>query len=378
MGRRTELNRWSLDKLDERLDVSTQEWDKRVKRVVKELRSSNAEIEVPQAISLEHLIESRVSWSELYQQQVRRLPRMERSDEFRMARRYEFLKARVHDALRRVGFTATEADERLFGAGPLPERASAKSVEYLAQCRSELEALRNLYVERSLHLVFGKVNRYRGLGVDELDLIQEANASLFQAIEGFDWRRDVRFNTYAQYWIHQAILKNLYDASRTVRLPVWVQKAHRKIQRVREELYRKTGEWPSNDTVGAAVDMTADRVEEILATRRMTVSLDAPAFDDDSSMGQNLPDDHIAPIEERASDGDDLVEALRDVLDELPKREGLILRRRFGLSGEEPETLAEIAADLGITAERVRQLQNAALGRLQRPELRRRLVAFAG
>ena len=141
---------------------------------------------------------------------------MDRAEEFRMARRYEFVKARVRDALVQAGYRDADADGLVlipFDELPKPPRKRAEvRRERLRSRMLEAGALRNLYVEGALHLVPQPVRRYRGLGVDEIDLIQEGNASLFQAIEGFDWRRDVRFRTYAIYWIQQAILKALYDS----------------------------------------------------------------------------------------------------------------------------------------------------------------------
>ena len=200
---------------------------------------------------------------------------------------------------------------------------------------------------------------------------------MFQAIKGFDWRREVRFKTYAVYWIQQAILKTLYNASRTVRVPIWVQKAFRKIRRMQEQAVHDHGVLPDPLTVGRALDMPAERVEEILAVRRYAVSLDAQvAGDEGFSLAQALPDEAAEPLHETVVEGD-LGGELAAVLEDLPEREQMILRRRFGLDGNEPETLAEIAKDLGVTAERVRQLQKAALERLQRPRPMSRLKMFA-
>ena len=298
-----------------------------------------------------------------------------------MARRYEFLKSVVLDALVRAGYRPEVAAELVLRpAHTLPDptrRAAAGARERLERVLLELEQLRNLYVEGGLYLVHGPVRRYTGLGVDDVDLIQEAAASLFQAIDGFDWRREVRFKTYAVYWIQQAILKTLYNASRTVRVPIWVQKAFRKIRRMQEQAVHDHGVLPDPLTVGRALDMPAERVEEILAVRRYAVSLDAQvAGDEGFSLAQALPDEAAEPLHETVVEGD-LGGELAAVLEDLPEREQMILRRRFGLDGNEPETLAEIAKDLGVTAERVRQLQKAALERLQRPRPMSRLKMFA-
>lgn len=368
--------------LDAWLDVPVDQHERNLKRVVREFRTKSWSLEVPPSQILASCSSSQVTWPRLFEAQVRNLPRLDRAEEFRMARRYEFAKARVCDALQAAGYRPADVDDlvhRPIADLPAPaKRSTAAARAYLARSGDELEQLRNLYVEGALYLVLPPVRRYRDLGVDEADLIQESNASLFQAIEGFDWRREVRFKTYAIYWIQQAILKTLYNASRTVRVPIWVQKAYRKIRQVQEAKAHEHGYLPPTAWIGEELDMPAERVEEILAVRRFAVSLDAQMSsrdDDGSTLGQMLADDEAVPVHESVKEGDLGVE-LRAALAELPDRERMILTRRFGLGGGEPETLADIAQDLGVTAERVRQLQKAAIERLQKPDPMERLKIF--
>ncbi len=370
-----------LPRLDALLDVPVSVWPRTVKRLVKEMRTRAVSVEIPGSLILSDDLKRKVGWTGVFEAQVKQLPPVERADEFLMARRYEFMKARVSDALAQVGFDAECCEElvgRAFSDLPTPPKARAHAArKYLEVCVRQLEALRNVYVESGLYIVLRLVHKYRGLGVDDIDMVQEGNASLFQAIDGFDWRRDVRFKTYAQYWVHQAILKVLYDSSRTVRLPVWIQKAHRKIQRLRDDERRRTGTEMSSTDVGAHLDMTPSRVDEIASVRRYAVSLDSKiGREDDTTLGQMLPDKSALPVFELVDDSD-LGARLTEAMDKLPERERKILERRFGLSGREPETLGEIAEDLGITAERVRQLQNAGLGRLQKPATMDSLRAYA-
>lgn len=371
----------TLERLDSLLDVPVSRFDRVVDRLVKEFRAKSVRVEIPDARELAawQPMDPRVAWTGIYEAQVQRLPRMDRAEEFRMAKRYEFLKARARAALEECGYhNPDELTRRSFEDLPAPTRKPrAAAQRYLQIALEELTALRNLYIERSLYMVLAGAHRYRGLGVDFADLIQEGNASLFQAIEGFDWRRDVRFKTYAQYWIHQAILKVLYNTSRTVRVPIWVQKALHKIRRIRQESQRENGEEPPAEVVAEKLGIPAEKVEELLATKRYATSLDAEIpGEDGASLGQLLPDDRAVPVPDAIQDGD-LGERLREVMADLPEREQMILRRRFGLDGHEPETLGSIAEDLGITAERVRQLQKAALARLQKPRKMARLHAFA-
>ncbi|MEO6596508.1 MAG: sigma factor-like helix-turn-helix DNA-binding protein, partial [Planctomycetota bacterium] len=317
-----------------------------------------------------------------YQAELRRIAPMDREEEFRMARRHEFLRGLVAHCLAEMGFPATAASDLL----RQPAKQIIEAIRVLPKVRgidrawvesvfAQFEGLRNLYVEGALYIVLGTVNRYRGLGVDSADLIQEGNASLFQAIDGFDWRRDVRFRTYAQYWVHQAVLKMLYNSSRTVRVPIWVQKVLGKIRRAQES-GRRDGNELSHEQIGARIGISAEKVGRVLSTRRYAVSLDAElGGDDGSALGRLLPDESLLPIPESIPVGD-LRQVLDDVMADLPVREQGILRRRFGLDGKQPQTLGEIATDLGITAERVRQLQNAAIGRIKRPGKLRQLQAF--
>lgn len=359
----------SLEQLDALLDVTVGQFDRRVQKVIKDLRAKQARIDVPSA-RMTAIAPDGIGWTRLYEAQVQRLPRMDRAEEFVMARRYEFLRERARVELVRAGFEA-DALKELAGEVEAPVRL-ADADPLLLDAVRDFADLRNLYVERGLHLVLSSVYRYRGLGVDTVDLVQEGNASLFQAIDGFDWRRDVRFKTYAQYWIHQAILKVLYNASRTVRVPIWVQKALRKVRRAQEDLRLKSGGEPRFEVVAEAVGMTPQRVQELVETKRHAVSLDMESADAGASLGQMLVDENSVPVFE-AIDDRNLSARLGEVMAELPERERHILQRRYGLEGRESETLGEIAADLGITAERVRQLQQVAIRRLRAPASMARL-----
>ncbi len=375
----------TLEELDRLLDVRVTDFEGTVRRLVAECRRKRVSIRVPESgerLTVSSPADARLSRVGLFEAQVQRLAAMDRAEEFLMAKRYEFLKARAAAALHEAGYPDGRIDELLRRGRrqltALPAEPVPAGRRLLERALSELEALRNRYVEGAIHLVPGCANRYRNLGVDYADLIQEGCASLFQAIDGFDWRRGVRFKTYAQYWIHQAILKLLYDTSRTVRVPVWVQKALGKIRRVREEGRQDTGEQLSDEKVGEKLGMPGERVRELQQTKRFAVSLDAEIGDEDgTSLGQILADDRVLAPVDLVDDGD-LGARLDEVMADLPSREQLILSRRFGLHGREPETLGEIAVDLGITPERVRQLQQTALGRLQRPAKAQRLRAYAG
>lgn len=381
----------AVEDLDTWLDVTTDEFDAHVRKLARSFAKAEATLDIA---GYRAALSERASGSPdlpdirdaLYSADLKRLPAMDRTEEFRMARRHEFLREMMRWALGRFGVADERADEllkqpssrTLDALASSPQRSSGRAPvgkAWLEACVLQFEELRNLYVEGALYIVLSTVNRYRNLGVDTQDLVQEGNTSLFQAIDGFDWRRDVRFRTYAQYWVHQAVLKMLYNSSRTVRVPIWVQKVLGKIRRV-QEAGRREGRELSHAEIAARIDVPESKVDWVLSTRRYAVSLDAEVGGEDgANLGQMLADEEQEPVPESVPVGD-LGAALQDVMSDLPQREQGILRRRFGLDGDEPETLGDIARDLGVTAERVRQLQNAALGRIKRPGKMRRLQAF--
>lgn len=376
--------------LDRLLDVEVAHFAGNTKKLALRMRRDDRDVDVgayrnarlqPVTVAENH---QRDGSGGFYQAEVRRIPPMDREEEFRMARRYEFLRTRVALELQRVGLPAADASEWAGQSRTEVERLlqrwlrrqkRPRATGYLMRCLEQLADLRNLYVEGGLYIVLAAVHRYRGLGVDTADLIQDGNASLFQAIEGFDWRRDVRFRTYAQYWVQQAILKLLYNSSRTVRIPIWVQKLLGKIRRAQDEL-RRLGREGTHEEIGERLGIPAERVAWVLGTKRYAVSIDAELSPgSEGSLAQTLTDADATPVPEAVREGD-LGQSLAEAMSDLPERERMILHRRYGLGGREPETLGAIAADLGITAERVRQLQNAAMSRMQRPSRKSQLQAF--
>lgn len=378
-----------LAELDQMLDVTTDRFAATIERLARKFASARATLDLDGHRATRQAVGHAAGIPDLpdlrdthYQADLRRILPMDRPEEFRMARRHEFLNNLVRRGLVRYGMTesvaaelATRPSREVLAA--LDKLPDAKDVDrrWFTTMVQQLEGLRNLYVEGALYIVLSTVNRYRGLGVDAADLIQEGNASLFQAIDGFDWRRDVRFRTYAQFWVHQAVLKMLYNSSRTVRVPIWVQKILGKIRRAQNE-GRRAGHEPSHAEIAAKIGIDEAKVTWVLSTRRYAVSIDAElGGEEGTSLAHTLRDESQAPVPESIPVGD-LRQALADAMADLPVREQSILQRRFGLDGQEPQTLGEIGAELGITAERVRQLQNAALGRMKRPNKLRHLQAF--
>ena len=319
-----------------------------------------------------------------YESELSALPRLNRVGEFRMARRHDFLRLRAMQALVAAGFEKEQA-RRLLTKGELAD------IEWPAPCSrrpalrravetkvGDYNELRNAFIEGTLYIVMGAVSKYSNLGIDTSDMIQEGNISLFQAIEGFDWRRSVRFKTYAEYWVNQAFLKMRYNNVRTVRIPIWVQKMVKKIKDLQVEAIKQTGHELSHEEIGRRLEIPAKKVKDLLQTQRYAISLDAGVGGDaDGAKVVDMIEDDRAPAVPDQIVDVKLSDRLHEVMQVLPERERMILNLRFGLDGRAPKTLMEIGEMLKVSAERVRQLQEAALRRLKLPGAQKRLAGFA-
>lgn len=239
-------------------------------------------------------------------------------------------------------------------------------------------AAREHLITANSRLVISVAKKYMGRGVPFLDLIQEGNIGLIRATKKFDYRRGHKFSTYATWWIRQAVTRAIADQGRTIRVPVHMGDQINKLLRVQHQLTQRLGREPSVEELAIALDVPPKKVENMIQVARRPLSLETPTDDEeDSVLGDFIEDDEAPPPDDSAT-YNLLREHLEDVLNGLPPREVRILQLRYGLLDGQAYTLEEVGRKMGVTRERVRQIEAQALSRLRHPSIRRKLRDYLG
>ncbi|MCA1645201.1 MAG: sigma-70 family RNA polymerase sigma factor [Chloroflexi bacterium] len=294
----------------------------------------------------------------LYLREIGRVPLLTAKDEVRLSQAIE----RGRDAAERL---QTEA-------GHLANDTRRD----LEQDVAEGDAARSALTQANLRLVVSVARRYSNRGMPLIDLVQEGNLGLLRAVEKFDWRRGFKFSTYATWWIRQAVSRAIADDARTIRIPVHLYDVVNRMARISSQLHQELGREPTDAEVGEALQISAERVRELNTVLPQPVSLDGFVGEDgDTRLSDVVADDSAANLETTAEQRL-LAEQIRDTLLTLTPRERRVIERRFGLTDDADETLTAIGREIGVTRERIRQIEATALRKLRHPSRAKRLRGF--
>jgi RNA polymerase primary sigma factor len=296
----------------------------------------------------------------------------------------------VHTYLKSIGRTSLLTAEqevdlaKRIEAGLFAEHKLDTDPALSPQLRRDLEMVaedgrraKSHMLEANLRLVVSVAKKYSDRGLSLLDVVQEGNLGLIRAVEKFDYTKGYKFSTYAMWWIRQAIQRGFADSARTIRLPVHVLEMLSKLSRVERDMHQRLGREPTPEELAVELDRTPDQIEELLRTSRQPISLDSTIGEDGETSIGDLIEDVDAPEASELVDRQLMAEQLRSALDALTPREATIMAMRFGLYDGNPHTLDEIGRALGLTRERIRQLEKQSLSKLRHPSRAQPLLDFA-
>ena len=327
-----------------------------------EVEVENIDLSVPDGVSVEDPVR-------MYLKEIGKVPLLSAEEEINLAQRME------------AGNVATEKIQLLKARMEETEDEAEK-----AEIQEEIKAMqkdidlgsdaKKRLAEANLRLVVSIAKRYVGRGMLFLDLIQEGNLGLINAVEKFDYRKGYKFSTYATWWIRQAITRAIADQARTIRIPVHMVETINKLIRVSRQLLQELGREPSPEEIAAEMKMPVDRVREILKISQEPVSLETPiGEEEDSHLGDFIKDDNV-PVPADAAAFTLLKEQLEEVLGTLTEREQKVLTLRFGLEDGRARTLEEVGKEFNVTRERIRQIEAKALRKLRHPSRSRKLKDY--
>ncbi len=260
--------------------------------------------------------------------------------------------------------------------GRVPLLTAEEEVALAKRMQDGDEVAQKRLAEANLRLVVSIAKRYVGRGMLFLDLIQEGNLGLIKAVEKFDYTKGYKFSTYATWWIRQAITRAIADQARTIRIPVHMVETINKLIRVSRQLLQQLGREPTPEEIAKEMEITVERVREIMKIAQEPVSLETPIGEEEDSHLGDFIEDQDAPAPADAASFMLLKEQLEEVLDTLTPREEKVLRLRFGLDDGRARTLEEVGQNFGVTRERIRQIEAKALRKLRHPSRSRKLKDF--
>ena len=290
----------------------------------------------------------------VYLKEIGRVPLLTGPDEVRLAKRME------------AGLEAVDELAVLNAEGKLDDLDFASRRRLQRRVRDGDRARQEL-IRANLRLVVSIAKRYVGRGMQLLDLVQEGNLGLMRAVEKFDHSKGFKFSTYATWWIRQAISRAIADQARTIRIPVHMVETINRVRRTQRDMMQKLEREPTVEELATEVDLSIERVREILQISLDPVSLESPVGEDDSQLGDFIEDenaDRPVDVAARAMLSNDVLEAL----DELNDREKEVVRMRFGLIDGRARTLEEVGREFGVTRERIRQIESKTLAKLRHPQ----------
>jgi RNA polymerase primary sigma factor len=292
----------------------------------------------------------------LYFREVSKVPLLSHEEEITLAKRIE----------------AGRKASAMLASGSFPQKERAE----LQRLVEDGWAAREHLITANFRLVISVAKKYIGRGLPFLDLIQDGNIGLIRATKKFEYRRGYRFSTYATWWIRQAVSRAVADHGRTIRLPVHMGDQINRLHRISHRLIQKFGREPTPPELSKALDMPLEKVEELLEIDQRPLSLEYPADEDEDNDLLDYTPDSMEPAPADMVNEKIMQEHVQDMLNTLPAREAKILRLRYGLADGKTHSLGEIGRKMGITRERVRQIEAQAFRRLRQPKLRRLLQDY--